>query len=98
MGQASNKKKARREAREKLELEDRDFDLGEGTGILSWPVNPAGGITAYFHDPTYIFRWIFEHPAIDIRASQGTPVSAEDAPNPDTPTIPLALYMRRLHT
>jgi len=63
-------------AREKLELSDREFDLGDGTGVLSWPVSPAGGITAYFHDPTYPFRWIFEHPAIDIRASQGTPVAA----------------------
>lgn len=63
-------------AREKLELDDREFDLGDGSRVLSWPVSPAGGITAYFHDPSYPFRWIFEHPAIDIRASQGTPVAA----------------------
>ncbi|MBU1149080.1 hypothetical protein KKI23_03240, partial [Patescibacteria group bacterium] len=46
-------------AKEKLELEDIKLDLGDGSGILSWPVSPAGGITAYFHDPTYPYRYIF---------------------------------------
>ncbi|MBD3247795.1 peptidoglycan DD-metalloendopeptidase family protein [Candidatus Falkowbacteria bacterium] len=50
----------------KLELND--------DGLI-WPV-PNRGITSYFHDPEYPFRYLFEHPAIDVRAGQGSTLKA----------------------
>ncbi len=52
--------------RKKLEFND--------SGLI-WPVT-KNVVTSYFHDPEYPFRNIFEHPAIDIRAGQGTQIRA----------------------
>ncbi len=45
---------------------------------LAWPVSPAKGISAYFHDPSYPYRRYFEHPAVDIPTPQGTAISSPD--------------------
>ncbi len=61
-------------ARAKLaKLEGKKLEFNDNG--LTWPVK-KNIITAYFHDPDYPFRHIFEHPGADIRAAQGSTLMA----------------------
>ena len=61
--------------RQKMSEKERSR-LNNGNNTIAWPV-PSRYIVTKFHDPDYPYRKIIgEHPAIDIRAKQGTTVSA----------------------
>ncbi|MBU0647130.1 peptidoglycan DD-metalloendopeptidase family protein [Patescibacteria group bacterium] len=63
-----------KEARAKLsKIQNKKLEFND-SGFI-WPVS-KNSITATFHDPSYPFRYLFEHPGVDIRASQGSPVRA----------------------
>lgn len=49
---------------------------GEGSSVLSWPVEPYKGVSALFHDKTYPFRHLFEHSGLDIPIPYGTEVES----------------------
>lgn len=60
--------------REKIsQISDKKLEFNDAGFI--WPVS-KNTVTALFHDPDYPFRYIFEHPAIDIKAGQGTAIKA----------------------
>ena len=61
--------------RERLEKEGNKRLEGLSGQKLMWPI-VQNTITAYFHDPDYPFRNVFEHPAIDVRSSQGSSIRA----------------------
>jgi murein DD-endopeptidase MepM/ murein hydrolase activator NlpD len=63
------------EQRIKDKLDTIDEALARGDLLLSWPVAPTR-ITAKFHDKSYPFRNLFEHPGVDIAVPVGTPVRA----------------------
>ena len=62
------------------ELKDKlnsvDEALARGDILLNWPLPPNKGISATFHDKTYPFRNLFEHPGTDIPTPVGTAVHA----------------------
>lgn len=61
--------------RQKMSQKDKDR-LEDGDSVIAWPVS-KNYITTGFHDPDYPFRKIIgEHPAIDIRAPQGSTLRA----------------------
>jgi len=65
-------KVAREKVNRQLELDNINSD-----GLM-WPIT-SQRVTAYFHDPDYPYRYIFEHNAIDIGTSQGTPLRAVES-------------------
>lgn len=66
------------ETKLKDKLDSVDQALARGDVLLNWPLDATNGITVTckFHDPTYPFRNLFEHPGVDLRASVGTSVKS----------------------
>lgn len=61
--------------RQKMSQKDKNR-LNNGNNTIAWPV-PKNVVVTSFHDPDYPYRNIIgEHPAVDIRAKQGTTITA----------------------
>lgn len=58
------------------QLNQADSYLAQGDVLFQWPIVPKRGISAKFHDKSYPFRNLFEHPGIDLPTDVGTPVHA----------------------
>lgn len=73
-----------KQMRTKLEQNGGPKDTNSGTFVMpvdfspGWPLD-SHRVTATFHDPSYPFRTWFEHDAVDIGTSQGSPVYAADS-------------------
>ncbi len=61
------------ENRLKDKLDSIDKALARGDILLNWPINVTR-VSAIFHDVSYPFRKLFEHPGIDLPTPVGTPV------------------------
>jgi len=59
-----------------IENKLKEGDISGDSSVLSWPVEPLQGISATFHDPTYPFRHLFQHPGIDLPTPVGTPIES----------------------
>ncbi len=55
-----------------------DFSVEDSSQALNldWPVSPAKGLSAFFHDSGYQGTFGVDHYALDIRANQGTEIHA----------------------
>ncbi len=66
---------AERLIRQKMSQKEQQ-KLNSGNNTIAWPV-PKNYIVSSFHDSDYPYRNIIgEHPAVDIRAKQGTTIAA----------------------
>lgn len=62
------------EVQARRKLSQGNNSLPSDSGFI-WPIT-SRIITAYFHDPDYPYRNIFEHPAVDIATGHGTAIRA----------------------
>lgn len=54
---------------------DKDKLESLGSGNFIWPTK-SHQVNTYFHDPDYPFRYVYEHPAVDLKSPQGASIVA----------------------